>query len=49
MLWSGDVLDPKDEDSLAIKETAMLIKKNNRLTPVLLPVRDGILIYKKRE
>ena len=49
MLWSGEVLDPKDEDSLAIKETAMLIKKNNRLTPVLLPVRDGILIYKKRE
>ena len=43
MLWSGEVLDPKDEDSLAIKETAMLIKKNNRLTPVLLPVRDGIL------
>ena len=49
MLWSGEVLDPKDEDSLAIKETAKLIKKNNRLTPVLLPVRDGILIYKKRE
>ena len=49
MLWSGEVLDPKDEDSLAIKETAMLIKKNNRLTPVLLPVRDGILIYKKSE
>ena len=49
MLWSGEILDPKDEDSLAIKETAMLIKKNNRLTPVLLPVRDGILIYKKRE
>ena len=49
MLWSGEVLDPKDEDSLAINETAMLIKKNNRLTPVLLPVRDGILIYKKRE
>ena len=49
MLWSGEVLDPKDEDSLAIKEPAMLIKKNNRLTPVLLPVRDGILIYKKRE
>jgi len=47
--WGLDVLDPKDEDSLSIKETAMLIKKNNRLTPVLLPVRDGILIYKKRE
>ena len=49
MLWEGKVIEPKDRDSIAIRETAELIKKNTRLTPILLPVRDGILIYQKRE
>jgi len=49
MLWEGKVIEPKDRDSIAIRETAELIKKNPRLTPILLPVRDGILIYQKRE
>ena len=47
MLWSGTVLDPSDQDSLALRETAELIINNNRLEPLLLPVRDGIMIYRK--
>ena len=48
MLWSGTVLDPSDQDSLALRETADLIINNNRLEPLLLPVRDGIMIYRKQ-
>jgi len=47
MLWSGTVLNPKDEDAKALRETAELIKNNHRLEPLLLPVRDGVMIYRK--
>ena len=48
MLWNGEVLKPKDNNAKALRETAELIKNNNRLEPLLLPVRDGILIYRKK-
>ena len=48
MLWNGEVLKPKDDNAKALRETAELIKNNNRLEPLLLPVRDGILIYRKK-
>ena len=47
VLWSGKVLNPNDDDSKALRETADLIKKNDRLEPLLLPVRDGVMIYRK--
>ena len=47
MLWSGTVLDPNDADSTALRETAELIKNNHRLEPLILPVRDGVMIYRK--
>ena len=47
MLWSGTVLDPNDADSTALRETAELIKNNHRLESLLLPVRDGVMIYRK--
>jgi len=47
MLWSGSVLEPYDDDSKALRETAELIKNNDRLEPLLLPVRDGVMIYRK--
>ena len=47
MLWNGEVLNPKDDNAKALRETAELIKNNLRLESVLLPVRDGILIYRK--
>ena len=47
MLWDGEVLNPKDRNAKALRETAELIKNNHRLESLLLPVRDGILIYRK--
>ena len=47
MLWSGTVLNPDDKESKALRETAELIKNNHRLEPLLLPVRDGVMVYRK--
>ena len=47
MLWSGKVIDPSDKESIALRETAELIINNDRLSPLLLPVRDGVMIYHK--
>ena len=47
MLWSGKVIDPLDKESNALRETAELIINNDRLSPLLLPVRDGVMIYHK--
>ena len=47
MLWSGSVLKPDDEDSKALRETTKLIKNDGRLEQLLLPVRDGVMIYRK--
>mgnify|MGYP000058186040 FL=1 len=47
MLWSGSVLNPEDDDAKALRETAELIKNDSRLEQLLLPVRDGLMIYQK--
>ena len=47
MLWSGSVLNPEDDDAKALRETAELIKNDGRLEQLLLPVRDGLMIYQK--
>ena len=47
MLWSGSVLNPEDDDAKALRETAELIKNDGRLEKLLLPVRDGLMIYQK--
>ena len=47
MLWNGEVLNPKDQETQAIIDTANLIKSNSKLEQLLLPVRDGIMIYRK--
>tara|TARA_Y100000588_G_C14281508_1_gene937696 strand:- start:21308 stop:21946 length:639 start_codon:yes stop_codon:yes gene_type:complete len=47
MLWSGSVLNPRDDDARALKDTAEMIKNNHRLEPLLLPVRDGVMVYRK--
>ena len=48
MLWGGNVIKPKDKEAKAIRETAEQIKKNHRLEPILLPLRDGVMIYRKK-
>ena len=49
MLWSGKVIEPFDKESIALRETAELIRNNDKLSPLLLPVRDGVMIYQKIE
>ena len=49
MLWSGKVIDPSDKESIALRETAELIRNNDKLCPLLLPVRDGVMVYQKIE
>jgi predicted O-methyltransferase YrrM len=49
-LWGGRVADPGQEDpeTTAIRETAGLIRQDERLVPLLLPVGDGLLAAVKR-
>ena len=44
MLWSGAVLEPNDEDSLALNNLAQFINKDTRVMNYLLPVRDGLMV-----
>ena len=49
MLWSGKVIEPSDKESIALRETAELIRNNDKLSSLLLPVRDGVMVYQKIE
>ena len=44
MLWGGTVLNPKDEDSKAIRETGKLIQHDNRCFNFLLPISYYCLV-----
>ncbi len=47
VLWSGDVLDPKDETDRAIAAFNRHVCSDKRVEVVMLPVRDGLtLAYK---
>jgi caffeoyl-CoA O-methyltransferase len=49
VLWSGKILeDQKDADTQAIHDFNGKIIKDERITPLLLPVRDGLMIMRKR-
>ena len=41
------VIDPCDKESIALRETAEIIRNDVRLFPLLLPLRDGVMIYQK--
>ncbi len=48
VLWSGKVLDPKqDKDTAAIVAFNKKIMDNPRVETVMVPIRDGILIARK--
>jgi caffeoyl-CoA O-methyltransferase len=49
VLWSGRVLDPRDEETRAIHEINERARKDPRVEHVLLTVRDGVLIARKRD
>ncbi|HEU0072849.1 MAG TPA: O-methyltransferase [Dehalococcoidia bacterium] len=48
VLWSGEVLDPKDDDARAIVAFNEHVAQDERVTQVLLTVRDGILLIRRR-
>lgn len=48
VLWSGKVLEPRDRKSKAIDELNQMIAEDNRVEQVMLPVRDGITIVRKK-
>lgn len=47
-LWSGEVLDPKTPSAKAIAAFNQRITTDPRVDNVLLPVRDGIMVARKR-
>jgi predicted O-methyltransferase YrrM len=48
VLWSGEVLDPKDEEAEAIHALNERVHGDPRVDHVLLTVRDGILLARKK-
>ena len=50
VLWSGKVSDSskKDKDTEAIRSFNQLVHKDERVQNVLFPIRDGLMILRKR-
>jgi caffeoyl-CoA O-methyltransferase len=51
VLWHGKVvetLDPKDKSTKAVLEYNTLLKTDDRIETVLLPIRDGLTISRKK-
>lgn len=47
-LWSGRVLSPEDGDSRAIALFNRRVREDDRVEKVMLPVRDGVYLIRKR-
>lgn len=50
VLWSGKVLETNlkaDEDTEAIREFNRLVRADDRVEKVLLPIRDGLMVIRK--
>ena len=48
VLWSGEVLDPKDEEARAIATLNERVTKDDRVDHVLLTIRDGVMLVIKK-
>jgi predicted O-methyltransferase YrrM len=48
MLWGGEVLDPQDDNGRAVAALNDALVADDRLDVVLLPVRDGVSLARKR-
>jgi len=51
VLWSGKVtqpVDPKDKETQVLIELAETINADNRVENVLMPIRDGLLVARKK-
>ena len=49
MLWGGDVLNPINDDAIAIRKTGDFIQSDHRIINTLLPLRDGVMFFIKNE
>ena len=47
-LWSGQVCNPQSEEDFAIAHTNDLMQRDERVENVLIPVRDGLHIARKK-
>ncbi|PIZ06238.1 MAG: methyltransferase, partial [Flavobacteriales bacterium CG_4_10_14_0_8_um_filter_32_5] len=48
--WSGKVITPeenRDDDTKALVEYSKMVMKDKRVQPLLLPIRDGLMIARK--
>jgi caffeoyl-CoA O-methyltransferase len=48
VLWSGEVTDPRDENGRMIAAFNDHVKADQRVVPVVLTVRDGVTLVRKR-
>ena len=48
MLWSGEVINPNDDDSKKLRETGDYIQNDKRVINMLLPIRDGLMVCIKK-
>lgn len=48
VLWDGTVLDPEDQKAQALHEFNKMVSQDSRVEQVLLPVRDGVTIIRKK-
>jgi len=44
MLWSGKVLNPDDDDSISLSNTAKYINDDKRVFNHMIPIRDGLMV-----
>ena len=49
MLWSGKVLNPDDDDSIALHSAAKYINNDKRVFNHMVPIRDGLMVCMKNE
>jgi predicted O-methyltransferase YrrM len=49
VLWSGQVANPtrRDAETVALRDVARIVRDDDRLVPVLLPLGDGLLVAAK--
>ncbi len=48
VLWSGNVLDPQDENGKAIVAFNEHVQRDERVENVMLTVRDGVMLIRRR-
>ncbi|MGM0545742.1 MAG: O-methyltransferase [Bacteroidota bacterium] len=48
VLWGGEVLDPQTEKAEAIDKMSKIVRDDEAVEQVMLPVRDGVTIIRKK-